>query len=178
MKTLRTSAPLKFLAGVLCVLLSGIAFWSCAVTMSNWDDLWSGGDFYHSYSIYKPISSYRNLVYELMDLRMQQEWYGKLSYSDQKRLEAIQESLAPENTNFRYQVHEQDTSALLDDTMGALADSDSGLTARERWITTITLGDRYRYYDYQSESRYGGPGRLSDGRKRGTGRPGLRGPIL
>ncbi len=157
MKTLRTSAPLKFLAAVLCVLFSGVAFWSSVATLSNWDDLWSGGDFYNSYSIYKPILSYQDQVSTVMKLRMQREWIGKLSYSDQKRLEALEEILDPANTNFRYQVHDQDTSALLDDTMGTAADTGDGLATpvRERWVTTLTQGDQYHYYDYHRESDSG-----------------------
>lgn len=145
MKKLRANRPIKALCALLCVLVASLAFWSSIFTLGNWDDLWSGGDFYHSYSIYSPLGYYRQNVYDLMDLRMEKEWSGTLSYSDQKRLEALEELLDPANTNFRYQVHDQKTSALLDDSMGVV--SPDSLAANEGSVVNITYGDYFRYMD-------------------------------
>ena len=145
MKSLRSSPAAKLAAALLCILLSGLAFWSSFITLGNWDDLWSGGDFYHSYSIYQPINYYRQNVYDLMSLRMEREWSGKLSYSDEQRLKALEELLDPANTNYRYQVHNQDTSQLMDDSMGVTAPD--SLAAHERSVHNILYGEYFHYND-------------------------------
>lgn len=145
MKSFRANFALKAMAAVLCVLTATLALGSSVVTLANWDDLWSGGDFYQSYSIYRPMAYYQNRVNSLMDLRMELEWYGKLSYSDRERLKALEEELSPENTNFRYQIHDQETSELLADSMGGSALG--SLAGQERTVVGIMQGDSYRYYD-------------------------------
>jgi len=143
----------KWLAALLLwVLVTGVGIWCAKVTFENWQDLWSAGDFYHSYSIHKPVKLYREKAREMVQLRQEQQWTGSLPYSRRQRLRALEESLDPAKTNFRCQVHDQDTSELL----FATQSEGETMAGEERYVATLTHGADYHELDTVSRRAAGG----------------------
>ena len=98
---------------VLLLLISGvIAFWSGMYTLAFWDDIWSDATYQESSHSYGYLRQYRSDVQELLSLEHQTK-NESLTYSQSKSLEALRERLLPENTNFRYQVHDSNGNLLM-----------------------------------------------------------------
>lgn len=62
----KRAGPLRrTLRALLCLAVTAAAFWTGLFTMSRWDDLWSGGDYISSYSVYGPLQRYSHQAEEL-----------------------------------------------------------------------------------------------------------------
>ena len=103
-KQLRTHPALKALAVILALVLGAGGFWASLFTLSQWDDIWTGTGYYESSNCYSNLYNRLAQVRELAWLMQNRTWDGSLSYLDQQRLEALQEALSPEQTNFRFRL--------------------------------------------------------------------------
>ena len=103
-KQLRTHPALKALAVILALVLGAGGFWASLYTLSQWDDIWTGTGYYESSNCYSNLYNRLAQVRELAWLMQNRTWDGSLSYLDQQRLEALQEALSPEQTNFRFRL--------------------------------------------------------------------------
>ena len=75
------------LAAAVWVVCAAAAFWSSVLLASHWDDLWSGGDFYQSGSLYRAEIDYGGMVTAAMDLSLRESWGEELDYLDRLRLD-------------------------------------------------------------------------------------------
>ena len=103
-KQLRTHPALKALAVILALVLGAGGLWASLFTLSQWDDIWTGTGYYESSNCYSNLYNRLAQVRELAWLMQNRTWDGSLSYLDQQRLEALQEALSPEQTNFRFRL--------------------------------------------------------------------------
>ena len=103
-KQLRTHPALKALAVILALVLGAGGFWASLFTLSQWDDIWTGTGYYESSNCYSNLYHRLAQVGELARLMQNRTWDGSLSYLDQQRLEALQEALSLEQTNFRFRL--------------------------------------------------------------------------
>lgn len=123
------------------------AFLSSVLTAANWDDLWTGGDYYNSNTrtdgyVLPDLSQ----VEQLVDLLLRERWSGDLSYLEEQQLSGLQDRLSPENTNFRYQVHDQSGALLASNLNGASLVDTTGTQITN--AATITYGNDLAYDDY------------------------------
>lgn len=151
-----------FLAGV---ILCAVAFWTGLITLSQWDNLWVSGSYTDSYSISRVVQFYDYYAGEIVGLLQQEKWDGKLSYTDRKRLENLKSMLAPENTNYRVEIHAQDGTPLYTNLPeGTSMDSVSAVAL---WEQTLTRGEELHESDYtvydESSDRSGLMIYLADG---------------
>lgn len=151
-----------FLAGV---ILCAVAFWTGLITLSQWDNLWVSGSYADSYSISRVVQFYDYYAGEIVGLLQQEKWDGKLSYTDRKRLENLKSMLAPENTNYRVEIHTQDGIPLYTNLPeGTSMDSMSAVVL---WEQTLTRGEELHESDYtvydESSDRSGLMIYLADG---------------
>ena len=107
MKIRFTSPQGRAALTLLCLVTTALAFWTGLFTMAQWDNLWSGGDYVHSYSIYAPMNRYAYMADQVRDLCQAQLWQGGLTYTDQQRLGNLTKALSPERTNYRFEIHDQ-----------------------------------------------------------------------
>lgn len=107
MKIRFTSPQGRAALTLLCLVTTALAFWTGLFTASQWDNLWSGGDYIHSHSIYAPMKQYEYMVDQVRDLCQLQRWQGELTYTSQQRLENLAKALSPERTNYRFEIHDQ-----------------------------------------------------------------------
>ena len=63
-------------AVALCLVCGTLAFWSSLMLMSQWDDLWSGGDFYQSGSLWDAMTQYQWTGQQYADFKRGQLWGG------------------------------------------------------------------------------------------------------
>ena len=117
LNTARSNPVYRAGAFLLCLALVSVAFWSTFMITWKWDDFWTGGDYYSSYTAVDDAQDFVYGLREILQLRQQQEWGGTLNYSEQERLAFLEKQLDPSATNFRYQIHDQD-GRLLDDNLG------------------------------------------------------------
>ena len=117
LNTARSNPVYRAGAFLLCLVLVSVAFWSTFMITWKWDDFWTGGDYYSSYTAVDDAQDFVYGLREILQLRQQQEWGGTLNYSEQERLAFLEKQLDPSATNFRYQIHDQD-GRLLDDNLG------------------------------------------------------------
>lgn len=118
MKNLRSSSLCKTLAALFCVVSISAAFWSLALVGSNWDDMWSGGDYYSSNVCSSRSYSYSHLAQNLQDYRRQVQAGKVLTYSQKESMAQLESRLNPQNTNFRYRILDDSTGQLLDSNLG------------------------------------------------------------
>ena len=135
---------------LLTMVVLAAAFLSSLLTAANWDDLWTGGDYYNSNTARMDMFSDLNQVEQLVDLLLRERWSGDLSYLEEQQLSGFQERLSAENTNFRYQVHDQSGALLASNLNGASLVDTTGTQITN--AATITYGgdlayDDYTYYD-------------------------------
>lgn len=135
---------------LLTMVVLAAAFLSSLLTAANWDDLWTGGDYYNSNTARMDMFSDLNQVEQLVDLLLRERWTGDLSYLEEQQLSGLQDRLSPENTNFRYQVHDQSGALLASNLNGASLVDTTGTQVTN--AATITYGsdlayDDYTYYD-------------------------------
>ena len=69
------SRPVFFLVSA---VVTALAFWSSIVTMSQWDDLWNGGDYRDSGSLRSALLSYDHLATQLGELLQARARQGRL----------------------------------------------------------------------------------------------------
>lgn len=150
MKKIRVGPGPKLLASLLCVVFSCASFWTGLLTVSNWDDLWSGGNYVDSYSINDPLNEYYNRLREGMRLWYEKEWAGSLPYIRQEQYDKLMGGLSASATNFRYQVHDQDGTLISDNLDGQSIENVSRVQMRE---FTFSQGRDYADGDYH----YGDP---------------------
>ena len=74
MKIRFTSPQGRAALTLLCLVTTALAFWTGLFTASQWDNLWSGGDYIHSHSIYAPMKQYEYMVDQVRDLCQLQRW--------------------------------------------------------------------------------------------------------
>ena len=154
-------------AGVflLTMVVLAAAFLSTLLTAANWDDLWTGGDYYNSNTARMDMHADLNQVEQLADLLLRRQWSGDLSYLEEQQLSGLRERLSAENTNFRYQVHDQSGALLASNLEGTSMEDTTGTQVTN--AATITYGsdlafDDYNYYDEDLE-RYVRMVRTEDG---------------
>ncbi|NCB63206.1 MAG: HAMP domain-containing histidine kinase, partial [Clostridia bacterium] len=145
MKKIRVGLGPKLPAFALCLVFSCVSFWTGLLTLTNWDDLWSGGNYVDSYSINEPLSDYYYRLREAMQLQYEKGWAGPLSYTQQERYEKLMSGIAASATNFRYQVHEQGGTLISDNLGGQNINSVSRVQMREY---TYSQGSEYASNDY------------------------------
>ncbi|WP_371818021.1 sensor histidine kinase [Pseudoflavonifractor sp. MSJ-37] len=134
------------LAAAVWVVCAAAAFWSSVLLASHWDDLWSGGDFYQSGSLYRAEIDYGGMVTAAMDLSLRESWGEELDYLDRLRLDRLTEALRPENTNYRVQVRLDDGTLLYSSLAEGEAMSD--LKDRQTARTGISAGDELHDRDW------------------------------
>lgn len=154
-------------AGVFLLTMAVLAaaFLSSLLTAANWDDLWTGGDYHNSNTARMDMFSDLSQVEQLVDLLLRERWTGDLSYLEEQQLSGLQDRLSPENTNFRYQAHDQSGALLASNLNGASLVDTTGTQITN--AATITYGsdlayDDYTYYDEDLE-RYVRMVRTEDG---------------
>ena len=130
----------------LCVLVTSGAFWTGLFTLGRWDDLWSGGNYYQSASLWAPLNRYSSLLEEALSLTYTKQWEGDLLYTEQERLESITASLTPASTYFRYQVHDQSGRLIMDNLNGQLLERTATGVQQRRLI--FSHGEELRREDY------------------------------
>ena len=113
MKRFRTSLAAKTAAVLLALAVGAGGFWSTVFILYQWDTLWLGSGYYDSNDYYSDLYNRSSQVHELARLLQQKEWDGSLPYLDQRRLESLEEALAPEQTNFRFTIRRNDTGTLI-----------------------------------------------------------------
>ena len=112
MKNHAIRRPIRACLVLLFLLTSAAAFWSGLYTLSIWDDLWDSPTYQNSrFSDDATYTRVQDVRY-LMELQ-QLEKVSPLTYSQKKSREAKLELLRPENTNFRYQVHDTEGNLLM-----------------------------------------------------------------
>lgn len=143
----KRAGPLRrTLRALLCLAVTAAAFWTGLFTMSRWDDLWSGGDYISSYSVYGPLQRYSHQAEELERLCLKQRWDGALNYADQQRLEQLKKNLSPAATNYRFEIHDQSGTLLYSNLPdGESMDSAAAVQLSEN---TLTQGGDLRGSDY------------------------------
>lgn len=146
MNTKRAGPLRRTLRALLCLAVTAAAFWTGLFTMSRWDDLWSGGDYISSYSVYGPLQRYSHQAEELERLCLKQRWDGALNYADQQRLEQLKKNLSPAATNYRFEIHDQSGTLLYSNLPdGESMDSAAAVQLSEN---TLTQGEDLRGSDY------------------------------
>ena len=128
---MKTNPALRVFAFLLCALTASAGFWAGYMSLVFWDDLWTDSDYYTSSAYYENCSAMESRVQEVARLERQKQ-EGGLTYSQQEFLEALQNTLAPENTNYRYE--------LRIDSTGELVSSNLGGTLLEDQVGRIEMG--------------------------------------
>ena len=135
---------------LLTMVVLAAAFLSSLLTAANWDDLWTGGDYYNSNTARMDMFSDLSQVEQLVDLLLRERWSGDLSYLEEQQLSGLQDRLSPENTNFRYQVHDQSGALLATNLEGQSLDGSTGVQITSS--ITYSQGEDLSYQDSNSGS--------------------------
>ncbi|SCJ52532.1 Sensor histidine kinase YycG [uncultured Flavonifractor sp.] len=135
---------------LLTMVVLAAAFLSSLLTAANWDDLWTGGDYYNSNTARMDMYSDLNQVEQLVDLLLRERWSGDLSYLEEQQLSGLQDRLSPENTNFRYQVHDQSGALLATNLEGQSLEGSTGVQITSS--ITYSQGEDLSYQDSNSGS--------------------------
>ena len=154
LKELRSNPVARAALALVCLVLVSVAFWAVVLTGSKWDDLWTGGDYYNSHTAQEDTWEELEWIRTLLRLRQKEEWEGSLSYLEQEQLEKLEENLSAENTNFRYQVHDQSGTLLDSNLGGALLEDATGFQETNSFILSSggeLQGKDYSYYDSEGE---------------------------
>ena len=139
------SRPLFFLVSA---AVTAVAFWTSLVTMSQWDDLWNGGDYRDSGSLRSALLSYDYQATQLGELLQTQIRQGKLDYTDQQRLTNMEKNFSPANTNYRVELHAQDGTLIYSNLQeGEAVEDCAGVQLSE---STYTWGEELSEGDYLS----------------------------
>ncbi len=146
LNTARYSPVARTGAFLLCLVLLSACFWLSFVTLLRWDDIWLGNNYYRSSTAQQEMYNDRYRVLELLSLRQRKEWEGKLTYSEQEQLKSLENSFAPSLTNFRFEVHDQAGTLLLDNLDGKLLEDET--PAQHMYTNRVELGERYYHNDY------------------------------
>jgi len=140
-------------AFLISLVVLSACFWSSLVTLSSWNDLWLRGDYYRSDVAQQAAYSDMNRLQELADLKQNLVWNGSLTEYEQRQLAALEASLAPDKTNFRYRLLDQSGVLLLDNLDGALLEE----VTPAQFQSSIVFARGYElheqdYYQYDVES--------------------------
>lgn len=135
---------------LLTMVVLAAAFLSSLLTAANWDDLWTGGDYYNSNTARMDMFSDLSQVEQLVDLLLRERWSGDLSFLEEQQLSGLQDRLSPENTNFRYQVHDQSGALLATNLEGQSLDGSTGVQITSS--ITYSQGEDLSYQDSNSGS--------------------------
>ena len=139
------SRPVFFLVSA---VVTALAFWSSIVTMSQWDDLWNGGDYRDSGSLRSALLSYDHLATRLGELLQARARQGRLDYTDQQRLTNMERSISAANTNYRVELHTQDGTLIYSNLQeGEAVEDCAGVQLSE---STYTWGEELSEGDYLS----------------------------
>ena len=128
---MKTNPAFRAFAFLLCALTAAAGFWAGYLSLVFWDDLWTESGYYTSSTYYENCSIMERRVQELARLE-QQKRAGGLTYSEQERLDVLHTTLAPENTNYRYE--------LRIDSTGELVSSNLGSALLEEQVGSIQMG--------------------------------------
>jgi len=146
---MKTNPAFRAFAFLLCALTASAGFWAGYMSLAFWDDLWTDSGYYTSSAYYEDCVTMESRVQELARLE-QQKQVGGLTYSQQERLEALRNTLAPENTNYRYELRIDSTGELVSSNLGGalLEDQAEGI---QMGGFTLTEGDALHDKDYFSD---------------------------
>lgn len=151
MKKLLARRPVKALLSALLIVSAVITFWSSVLVLNYWDDVWtSNGEYRNSDDCDYLMMIYRNHAWDLLDYTLTEE----LSYAQRKDQENLQELLAPENTNFRYQIRDAEGNLVLGNVDGAMDRQFDSVYLHERQIrasATVDGDHLISVYDPQGE---------------------------
>ena len=114
---MKTNPVLRTFAFLLCAVTAAAGFWGGFVTLVYWDDLWTDSGYYSSDVYWEDCAVMESRIRELARLEQQKQAAG-LTYSEQERLETLQRVLAPENTNYRYELRLDSTGELVSSNLG------------------------------------------------------------
>ena len=148
MRSLNSSPVNRVGVFLLTMVLLAAALLTTLLTAANWDDLWTGGDYYNSNTAREDMYSDLNQVEQLIELLLREQWTGDLSYLEEQQLSGLQERLSAQNTNFRYQVHDQSGALLATNLDGASLEGSTGMQITSSVVYTQGDGlaneDHYR----------------------------------
>ena len=114
---MKTNPAFHAFAFLLCALTAAAGFWAGYMSLVYWDDLWTDSGYYTSDTYYESCSIMESRVQELVRLERQKQ-EGGLTYSQQERLDTLRNTLAPENTNYRYELRIDSTGELVSSNLG------------------------------------------------------------
>ena len=157
MKRFRTSLAVKTAAVLLALAVGAGGFWSTVFILYQWDTLWLGSGYYDSNDYYSDLYNRSSQVHELARLLQQKEWDGSLPYLDQRRLESLEEALAPEQTNFRFTIRRNDTGTLIYTNVEGTAPLENCVHSVEQEELSLTQNEAACKRDYMvwaGEERY------------------------
>ena len=112
-KTLRTNPGLRLFVLLLTLVLGTAGFWASFFTMSQWDTLWSQGNYYVSHNCYANLSNRAASAEYLAMLLTRKAEGASLSYLEQQKLAQLERDLSPQFTNFRYRLVDGVTGEVL-----------------------------------------------------------------
>lgn len=109
---MKTNPALKVLAFLLCVLTGPLAFWGSVLSLIYWDQMWTEADYFSSSRYYSSVYDMDNRAEDLLGLLLLEQ-REDITYAQQERLSLLRQTLAPENTNYRFQLRMNATGELL-----------------------------------------------------------------
>ncbi len=138
---------------VAALLVTGVmSYWSGTLILSVWDDLWITSTYQDSYRSMSLLEHRRYQLESILQLERQAALNGPLTYSQNRSLENMKEWMEPENTNFRFQVHDSEGNLLMDNLEGAPLE-----TALVRpYIYDFSLNPKISYEQDDSNTFYAG----------------------
>ena len=112
---------LAFIAAVAAFTATAIMGW---YQLMNYDALWNDRNTYDSlgYTSYYWLSQDQSMVHNLVGLYERRDAGVELALTEKRELERLEETLAPENTNLRWQLLRKDGTVIYGNTREANAD--------------------------------------------------------
>ena len=118
MKRLQTNLAVKFIAVVLAIVCGTMTLCGGVNVLRHWDSLFGRG-YSDSGDYYNTLYAYRAQVATLLDYQVNTALYGA-NYLQKSEMEYLEETLAPENTNFRYVVRSNATGQIFQSNTGGV----------------------------------------------------------
>lgn len=119
MKQFRENVLMKIAATVLFLVCMSLGAWSGIYTLAHWSDLWQPNETYEqSTAAAADLDSMADELMRYQALRWQKETSGTLSYLETQNLKDYELAFSPEETNFRFRLHEQSGVWVMDNMLG------------------------------------------------------------
>lgn len=146
---MKTNPAFRAFAFLLCALTAAAGFWAGYMSLIYWDDLWTDSGYYSSDAYLESCHTMEYRVRELAQLERQKRT-SELTYSQQERLDALRNLLAPENTNYRYELRVDSTGELVSSNLGdtLLEDLAGGIQME---VFSVKEGRELHQRDYLDE---------------------------